>query len=103
MANITKEAYKADGIEVITDNLNNLWLNERHVETQLRLTNLPALTNKYIKKFNEYKKYKKQRSELNISTKQPNRRFICLYVLVMSRTRFRVNPHLIVARSRREI
>ena len=47
-----------NGIEVITDNLNNLWLNERHVETQLRLTNLPALTNKYIKKYNEYKEYK---------------------------------------------
>ena len=54
----------------------NLWLNERHVVTQLRLTNLPALTNKYTKKYNEYKEYKKQRSELNISTKQPNRRFI---------------------------
>ena len=46
------------------------------METQLRLTNLPALTNKYTKKYNEYKEYKKQRSELNISTKQPNRRFI---------------------------
>ena len=49
MANTTKETYEANGIEVITDNLNNLWLNERHVETQLRLTNLPAFTNKYIK------------------------------------------------------
>ena len=78
MANITKETYKANGIEAITDNLNNLWLNERHVETQLRLTNLPALTNKYIRKYNEYKEYKKQRSELNISTKQPNRRSICV-------------------------
>ena len=76
MANITKETYEANGIEVITDNLNNLWLNERHVETQLRLTNLPALTSKYIKKYNGYKEYKKQRSQLNISTKQPNRGFI---------------------------
>ena len=49
MANITKGTYEANGLEVITDNLNNLWLNERHVETQLRLTNLPAFTNKYIK------------------------------------------------------
>ena len=55
---------------------NNLWLNERHVETKLRLTNLPALTNNYIKKYNGCKEYKKERSELNISTKQPNRRFI---------------------------
>ena len=76
MANITKDTYEANDIEVITDNLNNLWLNERHVETQLGLTNLPALTNKYIKKYNGYKEYEKQRSELNRSTKQPNRRFI---------------------------
>ena len=76
IVNITKDTYEANGIEVITDNLNNLWLNERHVETQLRLTNLPALTKKYIKNYNEYKEYKKQRSELNISTKQANRRFI---------------------------
>ena len=58
---------KPNGIEVITYNLNNLWFNERYVETQLGLANLPALTNKYIKKYNEYKEYKKQRSELNIS------------------------------------
>ena len=76
MAAITKETYENSSVEVITDNLNNLWLNERHVETQLGLTNLPALTNKYIKKYNGYKEYKKQRSELNESTNQPNRRFI---------------------------
>ena len=41
MANNTKEIYEANGIEAIVDNLiNNLWLNERHVETQLRLKNL---------------------------------------------------------------
>ena len=65
MANITKETYEANCIEVITDNLNNLWLNERHVETQLGLANLPALTYKYIKKYNEYKEYKKQRTNSN--------------------------------------
>ena len=69
IANITKETYAAHGIEVIKDNLNNLCLNER-------LTNLPALTNNYIKKYNGYKECKKQRSELNISTKKPNRRFV---------------------------
>ena len=58
MTNITKETYEANGIEVITDNLNNLWLNERHVETQLGLTNLPALTNKYIKKIMDIKNIK---------------------------------------------
>ena len=59
MVNITKETYEANGVEVITDNLNNLWLNERHIGTQLGLANLPAPTNKYIKKYNEYKEYKK--------------------------------------------
>ena len=90
MVNITKETYEANGIEVIKDNLNNLWLNERHVETQLRLTNLPTLTSNYIKKYNGYKEYKKQRSELNISTKQPNRRFtrvkLVLKVIMICKT-----------------
>ena len=53
MANITRETYEANGIEVITDEFDELWLNERHVQKQLRLKNLPALTNKYDK---EYKK-----------------------------------------------
>ena len=35
MFNITKEMYENNSIEVITDNLNTLWLNERHVEQQL--------------------------------------------------------------------
>ena len=90
IANITKEIYEANGIEVITDNLNNSWLNERHVEIQLGLINLPALTNKYIKNYNGYKENKKQRSELNISTKQPNKIFIrvelALKVIMYCRT-----------------
>ena len=45
MAAITKETYENSSIEVITDNFNNLWLNERHVEKQLGLTNLPVFTN----------------------------------------------------------
>ena len=44
--------------------------NEGHVQEQLGLTNLPALTNKYDEK------YKKCRYELNESTKQSHRRFI---------------------------
>ena len=55
MANITKEKYENSGIEVITDESDKLLLNERHVQEQLRLKNLPALTNKYDK---EYKKTK---------------------------------------------
>ena len=35
MVNITKETYENNGIEVITDNLNTLWLNERHPQQQL--------------------------------------------------------------------
>ena len=53
MANITRETYEANGIKVITDEFDELWLNERHVQKQLRLKNLPALTNKYDQ---EYKK-----------------------------------------------
>ena len=64
MANITRETYEANGIEVITDAFGKLWLNERHIQ------NLPALTKKYDKE------YKKNRSELNESTKQSHRRFI---------------------------
>ena len=70
MVNITKETYEANGIEVITDKNGGLWLNERHIQKQLGLKNLPALTNKYDKE------YKKQRSKLNESTKQSHRRFI---------------------------
>ena len=53
MANITKETYEANGIEVIADEFSKLWLNERHVQKQLGLKNLPALINRYDK---EYKK-----------------------------------------------
>ena len=44
MVNITKEMYEINGIEVITDNLNTLWLNERHVQKQLGHKNLPVVT-----------------------------------------------------------
>ena len=71
MANITRETYEANGIEVITDKFGKLWLNERHVQQQLGLKNLPALTNKYDEE------YKKCRYELiDDPIKQSNRRFI---------------------------
>ena len=57
--NITKETYKNNSIEVITDKISELWLNERYVQQQLGHKNLPALTNNYDEK------YKKWRSELN--------------------------------------
>ena len=69
MVNINKETYENNGIEVITDKLGELWLNERHVQQQLRHKNLPALTNKY--------EYKKCRYELiDDPIKQSCRRFI---------------------------
>ena len=49
MVNITKENYENNGIEVITDELGELWLNERHIQQQLRHKNLSSLTNKYDK------------------------------------------------------
>ena len=70
MVNITKETYENNSIEVITDEFGKLWLNERHVQEQLGLKNLPALTNKYDEE------YKKCRYELNESEKQSHRRFI---------------------------
>ena len=70
MVNITSEAYEANGIEVIRDKLGESWLNERHVQEQLGLKNLPALTNKYDEE------YKKCRYELNESKKKSCRRFI---------------------------
>ena len=56
---------------ITKDEFDKLWLNERHIQIQLGLENLPALTKKYDK---EYKK--KNRSELNESTSQSHRRFI---------------------------
>ena len=84
MANITRERWEANGIEVITVKLGKLWLNERHVQQQLGLKNLPALTNQYPKD------YKKHRSELDGSTEQPNRRFthvkLALKIIMNCRT-----------------
>ena len=51
MANITRETYEANGIEVIADKLGKLWLNERHAEKKLGHKNLPALTNQYPKEY----------------------------------------------------
>ena len=69
MAAVTKETYENYGIEVITDRIGELWLNERHIKKQLGLKHLPALTNKYDE---EYKKY---RYELNEAEKQSHKRF----------------------------
>ena len=71
MVNITKETLENNGIEVIVDSVNALWLNERHIEEQLGHKNLPAVTNKYN---NLYKKHRYELVDKPI--KQPYKRFL---------------------------
>ena len=61
--NITKETYENNCIEVIREKFGKLWLNERHIQQQLGLKNLPALTIKYEEE------HKKCKYELNESKK----------------------------------
>ena len=71
MFNITKETLENNGIEVIVDSVNALWLNEKNIEEKLGHKNLPVITNKYDKI------YKKRRCELvNKLIKQSDRRFL---------------------------
>ena len=58
MFNITKETLENNGIEVIVDSVNALWLNEKNIEEKLGHKNLPVITNKYNKI------YKKRKCEL---------------------------------------
>ena len=46
MFNITKETLENNGIEVIADSVNALWLNEKNIEEKLGHKNLPIITNK---------------------------------------------------------
>ena len=71
MVNVTKETYENNDIEVITDNLNRLWLNEKHIDEQLGLKNISSITNKYNK---EYKKFRYK--IIDEPNKQPHRRFL---------------------------
>ena len=71
MFNVAKEALENNGIEVIVDSVNALWLNEKNIEEKLGHKNLPAITNRYDKI------YKKSKYELvNKPIKQPNRKFL---------------------------
>ena len=45
MINITKKALENNGIEVIVDSVNTLWLNEKNIEEKLGHRNLSAVTN----------------------------------------------------------
>ena len=49
MIDITKETLENNDIQVIIDSVNTLQLNEKHIEEQLGLKDLPAITNKYNK------------------------------------------------------
>ena len=46
---ITKETWENNGIEVIVDSVNALWLNEKNIEEKLGHKNLPAIINKFDK------------------------------------------------------
>ena len=85
MVNITKETYENNNIEVIIDEFEKLWLNEKHVKQQLGHKNLRVVTTKYNKE------YRKCRNELiDEPTKQSHRRFIpndlALKILMNCRT-----------------
>ena len=72
MFNITQETLENNGIEVIVDSFNALWLNEKHIEEKLGPKNLQVITSKYDKI------YKKIRYELvDKPIKQPN-----FYILI---------------------
>ena len=65
MINITQKTFENNGIEVIVDSVNALWLNEKHIEEQLGHNNSQVITNKINKK---------SRYELvDKPIKQPNR------------------------------
>ena len=71
MFNITKETVENNGVEVIVDTVNGLWLSEKNIEEKLGHKNLAVITNEYNKI------YKKSRYELvNKPIIQPNRNFL---------------------------
>ena len=49
MFNITKDTEGKNGIKVIVDSVNALWLTEQNIEEKLGYRNLPVITNKYDK------------------------------------------------------
>ena len=71
MADISKETYENNDIEVIVDGTGTSWLNEKHVQEKLGHKDLPVITNKYDPV------HKKHRYELvDKPNKQPKRRFL---------------------------
>ena len=65
MVEITKETWEQNGVVVIVSG-GKKWLNEKHIETKLGHTNLPAITLQYSSEL------RKQRQELqNCGKNQP--------------------------------
>ena len=65
---ITKETWENNGIEVIVDSVNTLWLNEKNIEEKLGHKTLLVVTNRFDKI------YKKRSYELvNKRIKQSNK------------------------------
>ena len=53
--NITKKTLENNGIEVIVDIVNTLWLNKKNIEEKLGHKNLPVVTNKYDKIYKKHR------------------------------------------------
>ena len=71
MFNITKETLENNGVKLIVDSVNALWLNEKNIEEKLGHKNLPVIPNKYNKINN------KSRYELvDIPIKQTNKKLL---------------------------
>ena len=47
MVDISKKTHENNDIEVIVDDIDMPWLNEKHIEEKLGHKNLPATTSKY--------------------------------------------------------
>ena len=68
---ITIETYEKNGVEVIVDNSDTLWLNEKHIKEVLDHANLAAITRRYNSK------YRKHKLEIiDEPKKQPNRTYL---------------------------
>ena len=75
MVNITKETWKKNTVEVIVFN-GKKWLNEKHIEHELKHSNLREITSKYPLNL------RKQGQELEECDKQLCRRFLRKYFAV---------------------
>ena len=95
MFNVTKETLENNGMEVIVDSVNALWLNEKNIEEKLGHKTLPAISNKYDKI------YKKCRYELvNKPIKQSDRRFLHVNLALKIIMDCRTDNHAVTKKTR---